>query len=190
MLSYSELQNLCHKNEFKFFDNGAFNVNIIGIRRNIKRNTYDDLMLLAFKDNNGKQIVKSFAATTEAGSPYLINPLNPKGTLRILSNQQYRGVWRLGKHKGVYEALVQCGTFLGQRDNSKDLNFDSNSPIMEINNAGVNCHTTDWRNYLVPTLVNKYSAACQVLQNPKEFFNEFLPIVKKSMSLYGDKVTY
>lgn len=70
-------------------------------------NAFDDLRVVVEDIDNTPRIVGMWEATTKAGLYYYKNPLNPKGTARIVPGQ-YRS-WLDGYHKGNphHPALVQ-----------------------------------------------------------------------------------
>src|SRR6266516_7323613 len=84
-----------------------FELNIVGVRANSTRpNNFDDFINVFYKNSEGKWLFLKFPATTDPGTFWLENPLNPQGTA-ILKHGQYIGSHGIGMHRGKYLALVQ-----------------------------------------------------------------------------------
>jgi hypothetical protein len=171
-----------------FFDNGLYNLNIVGIRSRVRESgKFDDLMLVVYKDNKDNDfIIESFPITTDAGTYWLKNPMNTKGTALLVPNQ-YRASFELGYHQGKYKALVQCNPLRVYRDNNKDYIADYDPSTIETGMFGINIHRSNpnvssWKN-------DKWSAGCQVFQNPIHYLH-FIQLCEKSSKLYGNKFTY
>ena len=73
------------------------------------------------------------------------------------------------------------------RDNNRNNVYDLAPSSIETGMFGINIHRSN--EYAISKNVNKYSAGCQVFNNPMDF-KEFINIVKKSASIYGNKFTY
>ena len=90
---------------FKTFSR-PFELNIVGIRSNsTKPNSFDDTLNIYYKTSDGKWQFHQFAATTDPGTYWLMNPMNPQGTA-IVKHGQYINSHRIGMHRGKYLALV------------------------------------------------------------------------------------
>lgn len=174
---------------YAYFDNGFYNLNIIGIRSNNKNkvtNKYDDALVVIY--TNGKTTERLiYAITTEPGKYYMTDKLgNSKGTA-ILVPGQYRGCWAIGKHNGKYKALVQTKPVKVYRDNNKDKIYDLNPKTIDTGVFGINIHRSNenWTR----TTVDMYSAGCQVFASPSQF-KSFMDICEKQRKLYGNSFTY
>lgn len=175
------------KKGYNFFENGAYNLNIGGVRSlNRVANSFDDFIYCIFKDNSGAWIVKSWEATTDAGTYWLKNPMNTKGTALLVPNQYIKG-WRIGLHQGKYKALVQNKEVSVYRDNNKNEILDFNKATIDKGFFGINIHRSNPSKTSIA--VEKWSAGCQVFANPKDF-QEFLEICDISARKYGDEFTY
>src|SRR6266498_6100549 len=87
--------------------NRPYELNIIGIRnQSTVPNRFDDEVHVFFKNNNKQWVHYIFQATTDPGTYWLKNPMNPQGTA-ILAQGQYINTWGIGMHRGKYLALVQ-----------------------------------------------------------------------------------
>lgn len=174
---------------YKYFTNGEYNINIIGVRANTNNrvtNRYDDAIVVEYKENN-KLIRKIWSITTDPGNKFMTTPNNPKGTA-ILAPGQYCGVYKLDLHNGKYLALCQRnGSVKVYRDGNKDKEYDYDINTIEKGLFGINIHRSN--EYYTRSTIDGYSAGCQVFNNPKDF-KDFIDIVKKSASIYGNKFTY
>lgn len=174
---------------YAYFTNGEYNLNIIGVRANMDNrvtNRYDDVIVVEYKEN-GKLIRKMWDITTEPGSKLMRNPSNSKGTA-ILVPGQYRGVYKIDLHRGKYKALCQRnGSVKVYRDKDRDNVYDCDVNTIDKGWFGINIHRSN--ETYTRTTIDGYSAGCQVFNNPKDFA-EFMKLVEKSASIYGNKFTY
>lgn len=174
---------------YAYFTNGEYNLNIIGVRADMDNrvtNRYDDVIVVEYKEN-GKLVRKIWDITTEPGSKLMRNPSNSKGTA-ILVPGQYRGVYKIDLHRGKYKALCQRnGSVKVYRDKNRDNVYDCNVNTIDKGWFGINIHRSN--ETYTRTTIDGYSAGCQVFNNPKDFA-EFMKLVEKSASIYGNKFTY
>lgn len=186
-ISIQDIQNVFKKKGYTFFEQGSYNLNIIGIRNldsgNKQDNTFNDLIIYCYKDKKGNWIKEVCAATTDPGLSGLLKPENKKGTAILVPNQ-YKGVYQLDLHHNKYLALCQRGYLQVYRDNNKNAFLDFNN-IEEGNNFGINIHKAGADS----TYVNNWSLGCQVFKKEKDF-NKFIEVCKKAQELYGKKFTY
>lgn len=188
-LTYDQVGTMYANAGYRFYDTGKFNVNIFGIRKDLAVDFFNDIIGIAYRDDNNAPQIRTYAGTTKPGLYYLKSKLgNVKGTF-ILKPGYYPKCWRIGKHKGEYEALVQAGpgVFTGWRDSDSDGQFDMTGPLLK-DVAGLNLHTTSFLRGTAAK-VGAYSASCQVIQHTKDQL-ALMEIVKKSASLYGDAFSY
>ena len=151
---------------YAYFTNGKYNLNIIGVRRADTKvtNQFDDYIVVEYIDMYGIKTREVFAATTDPGLSSITNPISSKGCA-ILAPGQYRSCWKLGYHKGKYEAIVQYKPVKVYRDNNKDKVYDFDSKTIEEGIFGINIHKAGDNS----TIVNGWSAGCQVLARRKDF---------------------
>lgn len=181
-------QELFQKKGYKYFTKGDYNLNIIGVRSDNKgkvTNLYDDYLVLIYNVNNVENRF-IYPITTEPGNYYMHKPCNPKGS-GILVPGQYSGCWKLGLHKGKYQALCQAKPVKVYRDNNKNDIYDCNPETIDEGMFGINIHRSN--EYLTSVNVNNWSAGCQVFSNPNNF-NEFIRICKEQEKRYGNNFTY
>jgi len=161
--------------KYAFFENGEYNINIIGIRNsstgNKVTNAFDDKLVVAYK-LDGVWIVKEYPITTDNGG----------GTARLVCNQ-YRGSHAIGLHQGKYEALKQCGPVTVYRDYSKDGIYQTDKT--ETGVFGINIHKAG----VDSTRVDDWSHGCQVFKRVADF-NEFMLLAKKAATFHGNRFSY
>lgn len=159
------------RTEFKRHNYAWFNFMLVGIRSKANiPNEFDDLLGVVKNDK-----ITWFTATTNPGTHWLKNLLNPKGTA-LLKPNQYIDTWKLGLHQGKYEALVQNKAVVVYRDKDLD-NIAEETADLDIGMFGINIHRANEN--AVSKFIDKWSAGCQVLNNPKEF-KELLALCKLS----------
>lgn len=172
---------------YAYFTNGKYNLNIIGVRKSgIKvTNRFDDFIVVEFIDNYGIKTRKVYPATTDPGLKSMETPVNIKGCA-ILVPCQYRSCFKLGIHKGQYEAIVQYKPVKVYRDNNKDKVYDFNPKTIEDGMFGINIHKAGKSS----TLVDGWSAGCQVFAR-KEDFEDFMKLAHRQISQgFGKLFTY
>ena len=168
------------------FTRGLYNLNIVGIRTpDDSANTFNDMLAVAYKDERG-WVVRSWAWTTDPGLYWRENPMRVQGTA-ILCPGQYRGAYKLGRHRGQYEALVQTGGRVTVwRDANRDTTLNMDPATAEDGYYGINIHRASTRG---STQVDRWSAGCQVAGDPTDF-ESFMGLCRRSAALYGPRFTY
>ena len=180
---------LLYNKNYAYFDKGYYNLNIIGVRANTGNkvtNLYDDCLVVIYNTQVGwKRHI--YNITTDPGRSSIKAPSNSKGTA-ILVPGQYRGAYKIDKHRGKYDALCQRNKSVKvYRDNNKDNVYDFKPSSIDTGIFGINIHRSN--EHWTRSTVDGYSAGCQVFNSPKEF-NAFMTIVKKSAKLFGNCFTY
>ena len=133
-------------------------------------NQFDDYFGVVI-DNN----VEWFTCTTNPGTHWLKNLLNPKGAA-LLKPNQYVDTWKIGLHQGKYEAFCQAKPVTVYRD--KDLNDKAEeTAVTETGIFGINIHRANDK--MVSKFIDKWSAGCMVLNNPADF-KKVLDLAKES----------
>lgn len=164
-------------------------INIVGVRntQDLASNAFNDLICVAWRDEQAsvRHRVLVCAATTDPGVYYRENPLNVAGTA-ILPIGHYKRLWRLGKHQGKYTALVQLSPIQVWRDNNKDKQLDQ-SNLSEPGQFGINLHRANENTQ--STIVDKWSAGCQVIADPKDFY-QLLILAQRHADSYGNHFDY
>ena len=144
------------KNNYKWFD-----FHFVGIRSQANLpNQFDDL----FGIIEGNKI-EWFSCTTNPGTHWLKNLLNPKGAA-LLKPNQYVDTWSVGMHQGKYKAFCQVKPVEVYRD--KNLNDKAEeTAIIDKGLFGINIHRAN--ETFTSKLIDKWSAGCQVINNPADF---------------------
>lgn len=155
------------------FDERENVVNLFGIRAmDSKSDKFDDTVGL-FVKTGGETKLLLFKATTDPGKNWLLTPMRKDGTA-IMIPGQYKDLYKVGRHKD-YEALEQINKARYVRDNNKDATLDfklyRDPKLLRVHafsdNIKSNLHrASQWK---IVNLVGLYSAACQVIQDPKDF---------------------
>jgi hypothetical protein len=170
---------------YKFFESGDYNLNIIGIRNSDTgskvTNVFDDLLTVSYKIGDVWHF-KKWAATTDPGTKGVKEFHNAQGVARLVPGQ-YRGSHAIGLHQGKYEALKQAKPVKVYRDANKDMTYDTK--IITEGIYGINIHKAGADS----TYVENWSEGCQVFKKSADF-NEFMALVKKAATLHGNSFTY
>ena len=184
-ITITQVREIMLKKHYSFYEKGSYNINIIGIRsENNISNSFDDYMMLIYKENN-EWVKKHYPITTDAGTYWLKNPMNIKGTAILIPNQ-YKSAYKIGTHKD-YEALTQKGEVEVWRDDNRDNILDFDIAKKEWGYFGINIHRSN--PYTESTQVHKWSAGCQVFKKVNDY-NDFMNICNLSKSYYGNSFTY
>jgi hypothetical protein len=163
-----------------------FELNIVGVRsRSLIPNTFNDRINVFYKDDTGSWQSHSFVATTDPGTFWLKNPLNPQGTA-ILKEGQYLNSHVIGLHRSKYLALVQRAPVTVIRDIKRDGSLDFGGKE-DTGLFGINIHRALQEG--TTKFIDKFSAGCQVLANATEF-NKFMALCEQHKNLYGNNFSY
>ena len=186
-LTYERLKTAMDALSYPFYDEGDYNLNLIGIRTDDQRsNLFNDWIIAAFRQNDHEQLF-AFQATTDPGTYWLNNPMNAVGTA-ILRPGHYRQLFALGKHRGKYDALVQHAGVTVYRDNNRDGVLDTNSSVpTQYGNFGINLHRA--RDGGKSQQVDRWSAGCQVIANSHDF-DLLMAIAVRAAQEYGHVFSY
>ena len=168
-------------------DDTPYNLNIVGIRAAKPIvNKFNCLMTVFWKYEGNWNIYK-MQMTSLPGLHWLENPMNTKGCA-ILKEGQYKSVYKVDKHNSKYDALCQrLGDVTVYRDGDRDREYDLIKGTEMTGKFGINLHRAH-PDYELET-INKYSAGCQVIQDPDEF-DVHMEVVKKAAEVWGNKFTY
>jgi len=174
-----DFETLFKKKGYAFFTKGVYNLNIIGIRAkgNQITNSFDDILMLIYKTPTGEWARQIYSITTDPGIYYMMNPTNKKGTA-ILVPGQYRGTYKIDKHRGKYLALCQRNKPVKVwRDRNKDKVYDWNPETLDEGMFGINIHKAGYNSNRVDT----WSAGCQVFASSDEF-KRFMTFCQKQVA--------
>ena len=177
--------------DYKWFETGDYNLNIVGIRNsdtgNEVTNKFDDKITLSFKCDDQWEFY-CYDCTTDPGKYWVENIMRVEG-VAVLKEGQYRGSHKIRLHQGRYEALGQNGPVTVYRDANKDGKFDLSDDNTQTGLFGINIHrATKWGGKK-STKVDKWSAGCQVIANNDDW-HEFLDICHAAREVWGNNFTY
>ena len=165
-----------------------YQLNIVGRRSDItKPNSFDDWIYIFYQNDYGDWEGWKAKATTDAGTYWLLNPMQSKGTA-LLKAGQYVDTYKLDRHNGRYFAITQrLKPVVVIRDYNRNNVLDFNNGKEESGMFGINIHRADSKG--TTKTIDKYSAGCQVFENADDF-DKFMDMAYKQKDLYGNKFTY
>lgn len=176
---------LRHKG-YKIFDR-PYELNIVGLRsKSTIPNRFDDEIHVFYKVSTLNWHYHVFKATTDPGTFWLRQPMQPQGTA-ILAEGQYIDTYQLDLHRGKYLALVQKKILTVIRDYNRDAVLDFKNGTKTTGYYGINIHRANQTG--TTKSVDKNSAGCQVFENASDFAL-FIKLCQKHKSLYGNHFTY
>lgn len=164
-------------------------LNIVGLRApSTTPNRFDDLMCAMFTGGDGRRNLKVWRCTTDPGTFWLRQPMSPQGTAILKGNRQYAGAYRIGLHRGQYEALVQTGapvTVIRDYDRDDELDFLNGREATGM--FGINIHRASRTGESLT--VDKHSAGCQVIADAGDFA-ELMSLCRQHRDRHGNRFTY
>lgn len=164
-----------------------FQLNIIGLRSaTVISNKFNDKLAVFFKDVKGTWVCFTFPVTTLPGLYWLRNPASKLGTAILLPGQ-YINTYQIGMHRGKYRALIQTKPVTVLRDNNRNAFADVQITDKETGLFGINIHRAAADETL--NKIGKYSAGCQVFQNPHHF-STFMDLAAMHKKVHGNSFTY
>lgn len=164
-----------------------YRLNIVGLRNDsVIPNRFDDEIHVFYTKQDGSWNYHIWPATTDPGTFWLNNPSYEQGTA-ILAQGQYQDSYAIGKHKGLYDALIQNRPVTVIRDYDRDTLLDFYNGERQTGNFGINIHRAESSGST--KLINKYSAGCQVFQDAHDF-EQFMVLCEQHRKLYGNSFTY
>ncbi len=164
-----------------------YELNIVGLRSaSTTANRFDDQIHVFYRTEGIKWNYHVYKATTDPGTFWLKNPMQPQGTA-ILAQGQYVDAYRIGLHKGQYKALVQCRPVTIIRDYDRDAMLDFMNGMRITGLFGIDIHRAAKTGTTLT--VDRYSAGCQVFADAVDF-DRFMDLCEKHRKLYGNRFTY
>ena len=177
--------------DYKWFEDGDYNVNIVGIRNMATgtrvTNKFDDHITISYKDE-GEWKFHCYECTTDPGDDWMDNPMLDKGCA-ILVPGQYRGSHKLRLHQGRYLALGQHRSVKVYRDRDKDGHYDFDTSTIDEGLFGINIHRATKYAGKTSTYVDKWSAGCQVIASNDDW-HSFLDICQTARDKWDNNFTY
>jgi hypothetical protein len=160
-------------------------LNIVGIRTDDQTaNTFND-WITVFYIFEGLWNFFAFPATTDPGTFYRENPINVRGTA-IMKPGQYGKAYKIGLHRN-YKALQQKASITVYRDADKDQTIDTTGVEEDTGIHAINIHKANA--HRASTIVGKWSAGCQVFQDP-DHFAFLLSLCERAKAKFGNSFTY
>lgn len=164
-----------------------YELNIVGVRaKNVISNHFDDEIHVFYRVSALKWNYHVYKATTDPGTFWLKNPMQPQGTA-ILAEGQYINAYQIGLHKNQYKALVQVKPLTIIRNYEREAIMDFNNGTRTSGIFGINIHRAMLQG--TTKYVDKFSAGCQVFANISDF-NEFMNLCEHHRQLYDNHFTY
>ncbi|WP_018692519.1 hypothetical protein [Algicola sagamiensis] len=183
-LHAEQLIDALQRQHYQVFE-GEMNLNLVGVRTaNTRANTFNDYFCVLYQQGEQWQL-EVFPCTTDPGTYYRQHPLNVDGTA-VMVPMQHRSLWTFGYHQGKYQALVQNKPVSVYRDGNQDDAIDTDVAIQR-GFFGINCHRAH-ADKTVNT-VDRWSAGCQVLANPKDF-QRLMGLCLTSAAQWGNVFSY
>jgi hypothetical protein len=182
------------KKEYAVFERpSGHDLNLVGIRAaDTRSNRFNDWLTVFYRFRERWNFF-AFPATTDPGLHYRLEPTpqgegQPQG-VAILKPGQYRGAYKIGKHRNKYKALTQRKEITVYRDPDKNATLDVQEGRAVTGFFGINIHRANESRPSVQ--VDKWSAGCQVLQDP-DHFAFLLTLCERQRRKFqnGDAFTY
>lgn len=168
-----------------FRNSGGHDLNLVGIRTSsVEGNRFDD-WITCFYLLDGVWNFFAYPATTDPGTYYREHPAHVRGSA-VMKPGQYRGAYMIGKHRG-YKALQQKSPMTVYRDANRDRVLDTEDVEEDTGVFGTNLHRANA--YRASLQVGRWSAGCQVLQDP-DHFAFLLMLCERGAEKYGNSFTY
>lgn len=182
----SRIKTILKQNGYTLYSS-PYMLNVVGLRSiSTVPNSFDDEIHVFYVRPDGGWNYHIYPATTDPGTYWLNNPSYPQGTA-ILQQGQYVNTYAIGKHRGLYDALVQVKPVTVVRDYDRDSLLDFYNGAEQTGNFGINIHRAEAKGTTLS--INKYSAGCQVFQRADDF-SAFMEMVARHEKLYGNHFTY
>ena len=164
---------------------GEVSLFAIANETNQKKDVINDVLGIVYKGD-----IFLMKGTTNVGKYYTYNPLNRKGAFHLAFGYHSK-IWRIGKHKKKYTALVNtwdCNKTKGWRDSNQNFKYDKDADYIANGHYGVNLHRMSSNH--ATAKIGTYSAGCQVVQDPNDFEKLIGMVTTSKMYLNTPLPTY
>jgi hypothetical protein len=186
MASLTKIKGLLKFKHFKLFSR-PYELNIVGLRsKSVEPNRFDDELHVFYKTTGDKWDYHVFKITTDPGTFWLKNPMQPQGTAIVKEGQNINS-HAIGLHRGQYKALVQTNPITIIRDYDRNAVLDFYNGKSETGRYGINIHRAN--KVGTTKTVDKNSAGCQVFSNGSDF-DVFMKLCEQHKSRFGNLFTY
>lgn len=136
---------------------------------NSQAGEFDDLFTLVCKVED-VWVEASWECTADPGRPWLLEPMNSKGTARIKAGQWPFKLGRRSPAKGGYKCLVQGGPITVTRD--ADLDDQLDGTLEDHGYFGIQVHRANRAG--TSTVVGRWSAGCIVIPSSHDEFEDLM----------------
>ena len=191
MYTKEQIQAAVESKGYRWFENGDYNVNIVGVRNSDTNgrvtNKFDDKITITYK-LDGEWNFHIYNCTTDPGDDWVDNPMMEKG-VAILKPGQYPKSHKIRLHGGKYTALGQQNNVKVYRDANKDGVYDYDESTVDEGLFGINIHRATSLSGKTSTYIDKWSAGCQVIASNDDW-HEFLGICEKARDTWSNNFTY
>ena len=191
MYTREQIQAAVESKGYRWFENGDYNVNIVGVRNSDTNgkvtNKFDDKITITYKIA-GEWKFHIYNCTTDPGDDWVDNPMMEKG-VAILKPGQYPKSHKIRLHGGKYTALGQQNNVKVYRDANKDGVYDYDESTVDEGLFGINIHRATSLSGKTSTYIDKWSAGCQVIASNDDW-HEFLGICEKARDTWSNNFTY
>lgn len=193
MRNYDQIKLAIESLNFKWFT-GPNSLNYVWERIDFHAtNHMTDFLHVCWLDEKGKKQIISIPGTTKPGHiGSLFNPVTVRGvtgTAIIRSPQQVIGGWEFRDTReefSHYPYFRQVAPVDYWRDGNKDTEIDKVNPEEDKIN-GTHWHIMSKKNQKGSGNINNWSLGCSGAIEDE--FEKILPITRKSVAVYGTKVT-
>lgn len=193
MRTYQQIKEAVENLNFKWFT-APYSVNYVWERVDfVATNKFTDFLHICYTDSKGENQILTIPATTKPGlRGSLLEPVTVegiRGTAVIETPQQVLGGWQFrdtSKEFSKYPYFRQVGKVNYWRDGNKDRIIDKvQRQIAKI--FGTHWHRMSNNGTYGSGEVNNWSLGC--VGSPEPEFAKILDITRKSVKMYGDRVT-
>ena len=189
--SLEQIKNAVKSKGYRWFENGDYNVNIVGVRNNETAgkvtNKFDDCITISYKCD-GEWQFHCYPCTTDPGTHWVENIMRKEG-VAVLKPGQYPKSHKLRLHQGKYLALGQQNNVTVYRDNNRDDKYDLDENNTQTGLFGINIHRATKYAGKTSSQVDKWSAGCQVIASNDDW-HEFLDICQQAREVWSNNFTY
>ena len=163
---------------FRKNDSYPINLNIWGIRsKSSCTKHYNDVIVMFYERDFNIWECMVFEATTDPSNLNLETARGISLSKRTFTFN-FSALWKIGKHKGQYKALVQANPCQVIRDNNRDDKIDITDNT-DFGMFGINLHrASSWK---VSDEIGLYSAGCQVIKDVNQWNDIIIPLFDKAI---------
>jgi hypothetical protein len=188
-LTIEKIKEVYAQKGYTFFENGDYNLNIIGLRKkpDVFDNRFSDTLLVIYKVKGEWQILERPWTTKPGTFGGVLSPITVLGITgtAVLKEGQYRRAWQfIDNFTNWHQSpcFWQVLPITVYRDGDRDLVFDRDMP-QQTGLFGINLHAMGFVNQ-----INNWSIGCQ--GSMWQYFKDLVEVARISSKLYGDRFSY